>query len=110
MADFLCQQTIENKKPCCDADAGVGDVECRPMPIPRQNHVDKIHHMAVKQAVGEVAEYPGHKQRGSYFCGGPRKCPFPRQHSDDDQSGTGEQNEKALLSFNMPNAAPVLWT
>ncbi len=62
---FALAERMHDEADHCDADAGVGDVKGRPgiregdVQIEKQ----KVDHMPVQQAVGEIAHHAGEKER-----------------------------------------------
>ena len=62
-SSFAVQKCAENEQSRGDANAGVGHIEGRPSSVPRQDYVEKIHHVTVQDAVGQIAGDARNQQR-----------------------------------------------
>ena len=67
------------------------------MAIPRQDHIEKIHDIAVEEAVGEITDNPTREQRCADAARGVQKASAPCHHGDRHECDRGEADEKPVV-------------
>ena len=65
------------------------------MAIPRKDHIEEIHDIAMEESVGEVAEDSADEERGAEAGGGVEETSSPGHHGEDEERDRGEGNKKA---------------